>query len=63
MPGVGPRLSAPEIQWRAEDEEEETAADAAPAAVETTEKGTMVDEPGKADDQDDPRDLNQDQMH
>lgn len=63
VPGVGPRLSAPEIQWRAEDEEEETAADAAPAAVETTEKGTMVDEPGKADDQDDPRDLNQDQMH
>lgn len=63
VPGVGPRLSAPEIQWRAEDEEEETAADAAPAAVETTEKGTMVDEPGKADDQDDPRELNQDQMH
>lgn len=54
VPGVGPRLSAPEIQWRAEDEEEETAADAAPgAAVETTEKGTMVDESGKMNGRDD----------
>lgn len=68
VPGVvGPRLSAPEIPWRAEDEEEDTAADAnttptlAAAAVETTENGTMVDESGRTGDRDDQSELNQHQ--
>ena len=50
QPVVPARLSAPEVQWCAEDEEERTAADAAaPATVETAEEGAMVDEPRETD--------------